>query len=286
MRDFSSWLDDLPSGVSVISIMTQCYCGGFSDTIFRAGDPEQGFPDNLRTGFFAQRHDLPAAGCRPEIDNDEEYSSFFWGAFIGRSRTGKPVGNVDCNSDKRISFAEAHAYAVLASETIDIPLCASEALLRRYSRIGQGTEDNTKEIVKAEDSTEVQPRSTDLSYLRGTIYEIASRGRPDERRMIIGLAEKLKLSASVPVERVTEGYQEQRNLVRSSRGAAFRRGRGSSSRRRMQTAVIETWPELESPANWPNVALLSANNGETFLTQLREFTPSVQKLAKNRWLRK
>ena len=30
-----------------------------------------------------QQHDLPAAGCRPDIEHDEEFSSYFWGAIAG-----------------------------------------------------------------------------------------------------------------------------------------------------------------------------------------------------------
>ncbi len=60
----------------------------------------------------------------------KEYSSYFWGAFSGKNANGKPVGNVDCDADGKVSLAEAHAFAVLASETIDIPLRTSDALLR------------------------------------------------------------------------------------------------------------------------------------------------------------
>ena len=64
MREFSRWLDQISSDVPVILVMAQCYCGGFADTIYEKGDAEKGFAKNLRCGFFAQRHDLPAAGCR------------------------------------------------------------------------------------------------------------------------------------------------------------------------------------------------------------------------------
>lgn len=273
MSEFSGWLDELPSGVTVISIMAQCYCGGFADTIYRQGDAEQGFSENIRTGFFAQRHDLPAAGCRPEVENDEEYSSFFWGAFVGRSRTGKPAANIDCNNDKRISFAEAHAHAVLASETIDIPLCASEALLRQHSELGSGQlggeRTSAGDDEKDDGSTTSRKRSLKLTSLEGTLYELASRGRPEETRMIIGLAEKLKIPVSATVADVQQAYADHRSASRSVRSVAFRRGRGSSSRRRMQATVVETWPELESPAKWSTLPLLNEGDGEPFLEQLR-----------------
>ena len=136
MKTFAGWLDQLPSNVPFVLVMAQCYCGGFANTIFEGGDPSNGLASAVRVGFFAQRFDLPAAGCRPDIANDEEYSSYFWGSFMGRSRTGKPAEDVDCDLDGRVSLAEAHAFAVRASKTIDIPLKSSDILLRRYSRIG------------------------------------------------------------------------------------------------------------------------------------------------------
>jgi hypothetical protein len=286
MTEFSGWLDELPPGVQVVSVMAQCYCGGFADTIFRQGDPELGLSENVRCGFFAQRHDLPAAGCRPEIENDEEYSSYFWGAFVGRSRTGKPATNIDCNNDKMVSFAEAHAYAVLASETVDIPLCTSEALLRRYSRIG-GYDSNRSD---EEPNYEIDEFGSEKkwNYLTGTIYEVAARGRPEETRMVIGLAEKLGLALTSEVVEVTEGYQKIREQIRNSRGAAFRRGRGSGSRRRMQSTVVENWPELQDPSNWVRAEVLSPSNEAQFLTELQalpgyeDFNRSTEERAKSR----
>lgn len=135
VRMLSNWLDNVPQDVPVVLVMAQCYCGGFANTLFDGGKPENGLSKGVRIGFFAQRHDLPAAGCRPDIENDEEYSSYFWGAFLGQSRTGKPAEGADTNHDGKVSFAEAHAYAVQVSTTIDIPLRSSDTLLRRFSKI-------------------------------------------------------------------------------------------------------------------------------------------------------
>jgi hypothetical protein len=133
MHTFSDWLDQVPKTVPIIMVMAQCYCGGFTNTLFVGGETDKGLAEGARVGFFAQRHDLPAAGCRPDIKNDEEYSSYFWGAMMGQTRTGRPVEKVDCNGDGRVSFAEAHAYAVVASQTIDIPLKSSELHFRQRS---------------------------------------------------------------------------------------------------------------------------------------------------------
>ncbi len=62
MQELAGWLDSLPKEVPVVLIMAQCYCGGFAHTLFEGGDANVGLSKNVRSGFFAQRHDLPAAG--------------------------------------------------------------------------------------------------------------------------------------------------------------------------------------------------------------------------------
>ncbi len=281
MKEFATWLDDVPPDVTCISIMAQCYCGGFADMVYTQGDPQQGFSQQLRVGFFAQRYDLPAAGCRPETENDEEYSSYFWGALVGRSRTGKPTSNVDCDQNQRISLAESHAYAVLASETIDIPLRTSDALLRRYSRLKDVPTETTRSSVGDETNLgEVDPTLSGrdkatvaidpLLGFSGTIYEVAGRGRPEETRAIIGLAEKLGLAISTPLEEVAATYKKLREGRSSMRGPPNRRGRGPSFRRQMQEAVIAKWPELEDPDDWVESELLATGMDMVFLEQLKE----------------
>ncbi len=280
MKEFATWLDAVPPDVTCISIMAQCYCGGFADMIYTQGDPQQGFSQQLRVGFFAQRYDLPAAGCRPETENDEEYSSYFWGALVGRSRTGKPTSNVDCDQNQRISLAESHAYAVLASETIDIPLRTSDAMLRRYSRLkdvhsqttrsGTGDEDSEGDLDGTLSAKEINEAGVDpLLGFTGTIYEVAGRGRPEETRAIIGLAEKLGLAISTPLEEVAETYKKLREGRSSMRGPPNRRGRGPSYRRQMQEAVIAKWPELEEPDDWAESELLATGMDLVFLEQLK-----------------
>ncbi len=269
MTEFSEWLDELPAQVTVVSVMAQCYCGGFTNTVFEAGDDEAGFAENVRCGFFAQQHDLPAAGCRPDVENDEEYSSFFWGAFLGQSRTGKPVANVDCNNDGRISLAEAHAYAVVASETIDIPLRTSEAVLRRYSRIADYELEGENPHPSAEDDDVADPGDNSaLAFLTGSLYELAARGRPEETRIVVALTEKLGVPISSDLSAFTKRYQEQRDKLRDLRRVGSRRPRGASPRRKLQEAVIEKWPELEDPKGWSKTELLKADNQETFLAEL------------------
>ncbi len=273
MKSFSEWLDEVPSTVPVVMIMAQCYCGGFANTMFLSGDSRKGVAPGLRVGFFAQRHDLPAAGCRPDIENDEEYSSYFWGAFMGRSRTGKPVGQVDCNGDGRISFAEAHAHAVVASQTIDIPLKSSEAFLRQCSRIGDY--DDPEAALTNEINLEQSDVKDDSLYkLSGTIAEIAALASPDQRRMVVELSKQLDVPLNSEVTEVFVLSEAQRKIFSQSRRGPARRGR-FSRRRDLRNEIIEKWPELAETKDWSSLEALRPERSEAFLEQVRSL-PSYE----------
>ena len=111
--------------------------------IFNNGDPKQGLSPQRRVGFFATVHDKPASGCTPEVyeANYVEYSSSFWPAFTGIDRTGQRIKRPDYNGDGVISFAEAHAFTLLDSHTIDIPATTSGEFLSVHGRFGEDDSD-------------------------------------------------------------------------------------------------------------------------------------------------
>ena len=131
VTDFVRLLDTLPEGVSVVAVMVQCYTGGFARFIYDKADPENGLARQQRCGFFATVHDRVAAGCTPDVDETTyvEYSTYFWEALAGHTRTGKPIVRPDYDGDGNVSFAEAHAYTVLNADTIDLPLTTSSEFL-------------------------------------------------------------------------------------------------------------------------------------------------------------
>ena len=146
MKDFVARLDKLDPQVRVVLVMVQCYSGGFANCIFNEGDAKKGVTGANRCGFYATVHNRPAAGCTPDIDeeNYQEYSSSFWSAICGQTRTGQPVAPPDYDGDGRVSFAEAHAYTVLTSNTIDIPVKTSDAFLRAVSKT---KDDNLQDLI-------------------------------------------------------------------------------------------------------------------------------------------
>ncbi len=256
-REFTAWLDAVPTTVPVVMVMAQCYCGGFAHTVFNNANRNDGLSDRLRVGFFAQQHDLPAAGCRPDIENDEEYSSFFWGAFVGRSRNGKAMQSADYDDNKKISFAEAHAHALLTSETIDIPLRSTEVLLRSYSRI-EGYDHLRTDDSDIRDSQGAEPSRSvhQLVGMVGSFQDICRGTAPEMQRTVQGLCEQLDLKMGDAVENLFENFETEQAEFRSQRRNSFRgRRRGSSGRRELREEIVQQWPELGEP-NWKSAAIL------------------------------
>ncbi len=285
MRTFSEWLDKLPNSVPVVMVMAQCYCGGFANTMFVGGDPSNGLAKAVRIGFFAQRFDLPAAGCRPDIENDEEYSSYFWGAFAGHSRTGKKADGVDCDRNGRVSLEEAHAYAVRASQTIDIPLRSSDLFLRYYSRIA-GYESTRIEGSPADGQ---QPEGEHgLAYFTDRLKDVSLLGSPSQRTAIESLSAQLGLSLDSDVAEVFQQNKAQAALYQQSRfvpgrrgpGGPGRRGPRNSGRRDLQKEIIDSWPDLENPSEWKDLDWLRGKDGELIFDEIRQL-PSFEAYKKS-----
>lgn len=288
-REFTEWLGRLPAEVPVVMVMAQCYCGGFAHTIFQGLDEKKGLAPQLRAGFFAQQHDLPAAGCRPDIEHDEEFSSYFWGALVGRSRNGVPIEGCDLDANGVVSFAEAYAYAVIAGETIDIPLRSSEVLLRTFSRLTPKPkepprdpepkpEDKEGKVDKEKANSGPNPAPTpaaveakeqpELSTMTGTLRSFVDRGGPVSGRIVTQLSKTLGFTLDDEVAAVTKAYDEHLRAGRfSGRGRVPRQ---RSGRRDLLREVTEKWPELGDERKWEESPLLKLDNQEKLLAELQE----------------
>ncbi|HEY2839911.1 MAG TPA: C13 family peptidase, partial [Pirellulales bacterium] len=231
MKDFVTRLDKLDPQVRVVLVMVQCYSGGFANCIFNEGDSKKGITAANRCGFYATVHNRPAAGCTPDIaeENYQEYSSSFWSAICGQTRTGQPVAPPDYDGDGKVSFAEAHAYTVLTSNTIDIPVKTSDAFLRAVSKT---KDDNLADLV-----------TPDASY--DTLEQLAT---PVERSILKGLSDVLSLSGT---ER-TKGARDLAAELEKQRGAVNNekkklQGNYNGLRGTIAESLKLRWPELENP---------------------------------------
>jgi hypothetical protein len=235
-------LDRLPDGVSVVAIMVQCYTGGFARFIYNDGDPDKGLSAQSRCGFFATVHDRPAAGCTPDVDEATyvEYSTYFWEALSGHTRTGQAIAPPDYDRDGRVSFDEAHAYTVVKADTIDLPLKTSGEFLSVESRFAD------------DDHRELLPDDARYDLVR----ELAT---PTERAILDALSEQLELAGNERIEAAQRESQEPR------RGSRRRRGRSSGQRAARLRDIIaddleERWPELANVLNPGAIELLTTRS--------------------------
>jgi len=112
VRDLRALLAGLPAQVRMVTLMSQCYSGGFAylyDLLSRGQ-----LPTGAVCGYFSSTADRPAYGCYPEVRGAETvgYAFEFLQAF---SQDGR--------------FAGAHASIVLSDQSPDVPLRSSEVFL-------------------------------------------------------------------------------------------------------------------------------------------------------------
>lgn len=232
VREFAELLDMLPARVSVVVVMVQCYSGGFADLIYAGGDSQRGIANASRCGFFATMPDRQAAGCTASVNEAgyEDYSSSFWAAIRGTTRTGIAVPRESCDfdGDGVISFAEAHAHVLLTDDSIDVPMTTSDRFLRLSSDSGASRSGG---LVNAEDM---------LARLEGL-------ATPCERAVIEGMSRQLALSGQYR-------YQEARELADSMQDA---HNQNKNQRNKLKNKLDDArdaicdalevhWPELRN----------------------------------------
>ncbi|MEO2018762.1 MAG: hypothetical protein ABGZ53_30815 [Fuerstiella sp.] len=246
-------LDKLPQGVRVVAVMVQCHAGGFARFIYNEGDPNKGLSTQQRCGFFATVHDRPAAGCTPEINEATyvEYSTYFWEAIAGHTRTGKPIDIPDYDGDGGVSFAEAHAYTVLTANTIDLPITTSGEFLGIESLF----------------ANDRYPELLSDAAKWDAVLQLAT---PVERAILEGLSGQLKLSGGNRIEDAREQAQQLRRGSRSQRGGSRGRQLNPSSQLRQKIAsdLKRRWPELANVLNPVAVDFLT--------TRRKEFIAAVE----------
>jgi hypothetical protein len=290
--EFAKWLDRLPQDVQVVLLMVQCNAGGFAHSIFQQADADLGLSAHARCGFFAQVHDRGAAGCTPDANEAdyEEYSTYFWGALGGKSRTGEPITTANYNGDERVSFAEAHAYAVIESDTIDVPVRTSDALLRHFSRLKKQPEE--KEDRGADDN----PLGRFLGLLggdgdkddadefieaKGPLAKLNEVARPDQRAILDKLAAKLDLGDNPTVEDVRQrlGQVESKLNVANAKLETATTTQ-STTLERVREEVRAIWPELHAEYA-PLAMALTSERADEFVAAV-DALPSYKALGRSK----
>jgi hypothetical protein len=254
VREVVNLLDRLPEGVRVVAIMVQCHAGGFARFIYNEGDAKKGLSSQERCGFYATVHDRQAAGCTPEVNEASyvEYSSYFWEALGGRSRTGEEIELPDYDGDGKVSFDEAHAYTVLKADTIDLPIKSSGEFL--------GIE-----------SLFANKRYPDLLSDDEPYAVILNLATASEKSVLDGLSTQLELSGD---NRVSAARQKTQELSRSTRGQRGRPANPSQQlRQKIANDLKRRWPELANVLNAVPLELLTTRSTE-FITAVESHRDS------------
>jgi len=251
VKELAKHLDKISDEVPVVMVMVQCYAGGFANVIFNEADAEKGTSPANRCGFFATVHNRVAAGCTPDINEEDyqEYSSHFWAAISGHSRTGKKIESADYDKNGLISLDEAHAYALIVSSTIDISTKTSDAFLRTNSQLGD----------------EFNP---DLWTANSSIDLLLENATIPERTVVERLSKELELTetdrAEAAKQLADKLMKQKSDLGKERQKFGVRYGRAAEQIKR---SVFSRWPELNNPWN-PVVADLLLNDSETVVSMV------------------
>ena len=239
----AGFLAGLPEGVKVMTVMVQCFSGGFSHLIFEENNQKKEGATRSICGFYATVCDREAAGCTPDVneENYDEFSSHFWAALRGRTRMEKEITDCDYDGDGRVSFEEAHAYAILTSRNIDIPVRTSGAFLRVHSRLRS----------EKKEDRELLGRETPYA-------EILERAGPVDKAVLEGLSARLELEGK---KRGTFAHEKASKLGKEIQKVEGEKKEQKKKLDGVRTVIGRTilyrWPDLENRHSSGAVRLLS-----------------------------
>lgn len=259
VREFVKLLDRLPPKVSVVLVMVQYYGGGFGDVIYRDADATHGLSPANRCGFFATLPNRIAAGCTADADEESyhEYSTYFWSALYGRTRGGEAVAAPDYDNDGRVSLAEAHAYALITSDTIDVSMKTSDVFLRQFSSTGGPDRANWL--------------TADSPY-----EQLLDAAEPCEAAVLKSLSTQLKMEGPTRVRSVRamgETIRRHRLELEGERQKLV--AAHDQSCAALQRILRRQWPEMSNLLN-PQVTRLLTDEGDELVRAIEASPPYVE----------
>jgi len=226
-RDLAAKLDaEKPKGPLAL-VLGQCHSGAMTEVMHVGADPAEALARPARCVLAAAPADRTAAGCTPDgTDPDARaYLSLIAAALGGAS-------GADMDKNGRVSLAEAHAYALLNDDTVDLPVKSSETWLQAVLG-SDDAPDFTKAVVLARARPEAK-------------WVLEKLGRPEldmplALRELDDMEEKLRL-----VESSIEPLESQRDDALDG----------------LRREVLARWPELASPYQKTSRALLGSKADE------------------------
>jgi thiol-disulfide isomerase/thioredoxin len=121
VRQLRALLGELPAGVRVVALMSQCFSGGFAHLADGRGGPVNS------CGYFSSTADRPAYGCYPVV--------------AGREGVGHSFEFMEALASSG-HFATAHTDTLVSDDTPDVPLRTSDVFLGELvNKAGAGNSD-------------------------------------------------------------------------------------------------------------------------------------------------
>lgn len=261
VKSLAEVLDTFAPDVEVTVVMVQCYSGCFANILFEGGDPGKPLAPHRRAGFFATVDSRPAAGCTADIkiENYKEYSTSFYAGLCGKDRLGRSAKADDIDKDGFISFAEAHAYTILDSDTIDICYRTSDRFLESQARL--------------------DPNDAKLLGVEQPLDVLLSLADPVRRHVLERIAKELRLKPESVVadgRAKAEEISEQRKKTQEKIKKAEKPVQGAAEK--IKKDLFDRWPFLRNAWHQDTHGLLADDAGQ-FVTAV-ESHPSY-----NSWRR-
>ena len=276
MQNFSKKLDGLPREQKTVCVMVQCYSGGFAHFMFKEGNQTKGLSTSPRAGFFATTHDRVAAGCTPDITESDyrEYSTTFWEAICGETRMGLQIPKADYDKNGNTSLSEAHAYVVINSDTIDVPVKTSEIWLRtifsaqiKLFQKDRDQESSVFDQVLGENSW--LGKSDQNQKLRKIHENILSKAEPEEIAVIRSLALQFGFSQWPTIEEADEkigSLKQKRKEWDQKKNKSMAAAR--KLRDQIKSRIRKFYPELVNPYHPKSLEVFNGREKELFLKKL------------------
>lgn len=228
VRDLARHIQTLPPEIPVTLIMVQCYAGSFANLLFENGDPKGNAIGRDFAGYFAAIKERTAAGCTPEINEEEyhDFTSYFFAALTGKDRVGRTVSGTDYNGDGRVGMDEAYCYTLANDKSIDVPVCTSDVFLRRYLTV------------------------RDSEIFRAKWSDVVTWATPAQRFALESLSRTLHAAGE---DRLNLAYEE--GIIRTTRGnsggdvrAELRRttDRYRARRNELRRTLFSRFPDLKN----------------------------------------
>ena len=278
VSDLAKKLDSIQPTQSTILIMVQCYSGGFANYIFNEGNSEKGLHPQIRAGFFATKHDRVAAGCTPDIreENYQEYSTRFWEALCGESRIGKQIKRPDYDGDGKTSLSEAHAYVLINSNTIDLPIKTTDVFLRKFSSLDPPKDNNStflqqsvqnsinhgKKLLNKNDS-----EISDWIFVNAPISKILTFSSSESNATINAISQRLGLQDENRYEQAKRKIEElKKKRDGLSKTKKQKEDQCKELKNKIKQRLRDEWPELAN-IHHPKVdSIKSLNNGAKLIS--------------------